>query len=266
MKFGTVKKNEVEMVRSGDYLRNFKEGETKIRFLNETDEFIMFREHYTVEGKSFPCLQDSPSCPGCSSEIESVRKSSRKYAVNVLMVDSGYVNAVKMPVTLVNRVVTRSERNGGTIINRDYVIYRTGKGLETEYDVEQDEKYPVEFAQYDSSLKDINAILVTSFEEICGPVSDYEVSKKPKVAEKAEPTASEITKAKPAKTAQEAKEDFLSKSTSNSGHVDEEEIDESAVRAMTINQLVVLAGRANLDISKAETREEMVELLISELS
>lgn len=258
MKFGTVKKNEVEMVRSGDYLRNFKEGETKIRFLNETDEFIMFREHYTVEGKSFPCLQDSPKCPGCSSEIESVRKSSRKYAVNVLMVDSGYVNAVKMPVTLVNRIVTRSERNGGTIINRDYVIYRTGKGLETEYDVEQDEKYPVELAQYESSLKDINSILVTSFEEICGPVSDYEDTKKPKAAEKVD--------AKPVKPAQEAKEDFLSKSTSNSGHVDEEEIDESAVRAMTINQLVVLAGRANLDISKAETREEMVELLISELS
>jgi len=250
MKFGTVKKNEVEMVRSGDYLRNFKEGQTKIRFLNETDEFIMFREHYTLEGKSFPCLQDSANCPGCTSEIESVRKSSRKYAVNVLMVDSGYVNAVKMPVTLVNRIVTRSERNGGTITNRDYVIYRTGKGLETEYDVEQDEKYPVELAQYEPSLKDINVILETSFEEICGPVSQFEGSVKPK--------AKAVIK-------EEKTEDFPSKSAINSGHADDEEIDESAVRAMKINELVVLASRANLDVSKAETREEMVELLIAEL-
>lgn len=263
MKFGTAKKNEVEVVRNGDFLRNFKEGDTKIRFLNETDDFIMFREHYTPDTKSFPCLQDSPNCPGCNSEIESVRKSSRKYACNVLMVDTGYVNAVKMPVTLVNRIVTRSERNGGTITNRDFVVIRTGKGLETEYDVDQDDKYPVDLEQYASSLKDINAILQSSFEEIWGPVSSYEKSesKKPAKVSEAKAATAEV-----ASKSAEASEDFPSKSASSSGHADDEEIDESAVRAMTINQLVVLASRANIDVSSVETREEIVELLISELS
>jgi len=106
-----------------------------------------------------------------------MNRSSRKYATNILNLATGRVQAFKMPVTLANRLVTRAERNNGSITSRDYTIIRTGDGLETEYDVEQDEKYDLDFAAYKSSFVDIEALLSDSFEEVWGGLS--EVSEKP---------------------------------------------------------------------------------------
>ena len=249
MKFGIEKKNESAVsTRPGDYIRNFKAGDTTIRFLNETDDFIGYREHYSPEGKSYPCLQDSPNCPGCNSENESERRASRKYAANVLMTESGYVNVFKMPVTLVNRLVTRSERNGGTIIDRDYIISRSGKGLETEYDVDPGDKFAVDVDSYSQHLKDINAMLQQAFEDVWGPIAQYDGSSKPKKEAKVD----DIPPSKP--------------SVETSGATDVEVVDEATIRQMDLAQLIKFAVEADVDISKVQTREEILEVLFEELS
>lgn len=83
MKFGQKKKDAPD-VGSGKYLRNWKKGETKVRFLDESDDWIAFREHYTRDRKSFPCTEERDTCLGCQSPDEEVAKSSRKYAAQVL--------------------------------------------------------------------------------------------------------------------------------------------------------------------------------------
>ena len=254
MKFGVEKKNELAAsTRPGDYIRNFKAGDTTIRFLSETDDFFGYREHYSPEGKSYPCLQDSPNCPGCNSEIESERRASRKYAANVLMPETGYVYVFKMPVTLVNRLVTRSERNGGTIIDRDYIISRSGKGLETEYDVDPGDRYVVDVDSYGQHLKDINKMLQQSFEEAWGPISDYDGSSKTKAEAKVEET--KVDDIPPSKKAVEK---------NNAAVV--EVIDEATVRDMDLSKLIKLSAEAGVDITNVETREQIIDVLLAELS
>lgn len=147
MKFGQRRGDAVEPENDGLFLRNFKKGETTVRFLQEPDDWTLYYEHFIQNGQTrqaFPCTQDTLSCPGCQSEVESIRRRSRKYATYVWIKSFNAVSAYKVAVSLANRLTTRAERNGGTLLNRDYVIIRTGDGMETEYDVDQDEKYSVD--------------------------------------------------------------------------------------------------------------------------
>lgn len=246
MKFGTARKDVVEYTNK-DWLHSFKKGETKVRFLQECDDWILFREHYTIEGKSFPCTNSRETCPGCMSEIEKVNKSSRKYAANVLNLATGRVQAYKMPITLANRLTARAERNNGSIITRDYNIIRTGDGLETEYDVEQDEKYDIDINQYKSSFVDIEAILSESFQEVWGSVS--EVTDKP-AAKKVQ----EVPPFKPTVVSQAPLED------------EEIEVDEETVRSMKRADLVLLYSKAGVEVDEDLSTKELAENLIKQFS
>ena len=168
MKFGQRKADAPEEP-SGDgmYLRAFKDGDTKVRFLQETDDWIVFREHY-LSGKSFPCTGERDSCPGCSHPDESVQKASRKYATNVWLPKNNVVLPFRIPISLAKSLFTRSEKNDGTITNRDYVIMRSGKGLDTEYDVDSDEKYSVDIPSLLAQGMDIQDVLQTSYDEVWG--------------------------------------------------------------------------------------------------
>jgi len=160
MKFGT-KNKDVPVYSGSDYIRTLKKGETTLRFLQECDDWVMYREHYSLEGRAFPCTQDRNTCPGCTHEKEKVSRSSRKYAVNVLLKPQGIHMVVKLPITVVNRFEARSERNGGTLTDRDYVIIKSGEGLDTEYDVETGDKYE---ENYKEKLFDIEEMLADMYE------------------------------------------------------------------------------------------------------
>jgi hypothetical protein len=250
MRFGTAKKNISDAPKDSDWLRNFKAGETKIRFIDECDEWIVYREHF-MEGKSFPCTQDRNSCPGCTSENEQESRASRKYATNVLMPETGYVVPIKMPVTLVNRLVSRSERNGGTITNRDYTVIKDGKGLETTYDVEQDDKYEVDIVALKRQAKDIESILSQTYVDAWGELP--EVRSKPKVK----------TETKPVAVAVEEEEIPFDKASAKEAGA--EEISEESVRRMSKEELIDLADRAGVKIT-AYMRSEIVEQLLEALA
>lgn len=230
MKFGTKRADVDESIENGEftpYLRNFKPGETTVRFLDEVDEWLMFYEHFTPEGKSFPCTQDRKSCPGCTSDNEKMAKGSRKYATNLMIVENNAVLPWRIPVSLAKRLFNRAERNG-TITNRDYVIMREGKGLDTEYDVEQDDKYPVDLPELRKQIFDIESVLQSSYDEIWG-----------EKVEKVEPQ-------------QEEKPPF------DKG----EEIDEADLRKMDKGELIDLADANGIRVDEDGTKGEIIDQII----
>jgi hypothetical protein len=147
MAFGTRSADAEPREFSTDFLRSFKAGETKVRFCEEVDDWWEFYEHYTAEGKSYPCTGDRKSCQGCNSENEKERKASRKFGTTVKLIDEKRDDdlylPMRIPVGVEKKMRTRSERNDDTVLNRDYVILREGTGFDTEYDVETDEKYVI---------------------------------------------------------------------------------------------------------------------------
>jgi hypothetical protein len=247
MRFGTAKKDAVDDY-SGDglYLRTFKDGDTTVRFLEETDDWIQFREHYTRDRKSFPCTGDKWSCPGCTSDDEEVSRSSRKYACNVYVVKGGYVAPYRIPITLAKKMFTRSERNDGTVLNRDYTVMKTGKGMDTDYDVEQDDKYTMDVKTLLKDGQDIEEILQASFNEIWGSVDD------PKPRANAE-------ESKPEDLPSEAERD-----SDDSDSVQENVvIDEDALYDMELPDLRDLAVKAGVDVKSNARKSDVIRALLS---
>lgn len=168
--FGT-KKSEIQ--EPGNYVRNFKKGETKCRFLQEHGDWWGYYEHY-LDGKAFPCME-IPECPGCTSSSDSVRRRARRYGTFVYLPDGKRVLPYKIGPKLQERLVVRSERNNGTLLSRDYVVIRTGSGLETDYDVDQDERYDfdVEGAWKSRGDLEIKEILAEQFSAVFGDPDKY---------------------------------------------------------------------------------------------
>lgn len=141
------------------WIKNFKEGETKIRFLQEIGDWLVYKEHYNPGGSYFPCTETS-DCPGCNSDNERMKSRSRRAAANALV--GGHVDVYKIPIKLTNRLHIRADRYG-TITDRDYLITRVGKDKDTEYDTEA--LSPTQINLSDYKLHDIQAMLQTQFLE-----------------------------------------------------------------------------------------------------
>lgn len=251
MQFGQKKKDAPEEVSSdGMYLRNFKDGEVTVRFLEECDEWIVFREHYTAERKSFPCTGDRDSCPGCTSDDDQVARSSRKYATNIWLPKNNMVLPFRIPITLAKRLFARAERNDGTITNRDYVVMRSGKGLEVEYDVEADDKYTVDLKPLLAQAKDIQEILQSSYDEIWGDAKPEKTSAlaKPKTEVKEE-SAEEVFPSEPEVASATTSDDLV--------------IDEDALYDMGLPELVVLAEKEGLVLPNGSKKSDVIRALIA---
>lgn len=244
MKFGQRKADAPAISDgTGNYLRNFKDGDTVIRFIDEPDEWIVFREHYTTDRRSFPCTEDRDTCPGCTSDIESVQRASRKYGTNVWLVKSDLVLPFRIPMSLAKRVFSRAERNDGTITNRDYVIMKSGKGMDTEYDLEAEDKYTVDLDALRAKALNVQEILAESYDEIWGDGKDSSLAKK---AKEEEPLPS--------------KPEVKSASADDSGDV---EIDEDALYEMGLTDLVTLASKVGVSVPTDAKKSDVIRALIS---
>lgn len=135
--------NQYNQDRSEDdevWIKGFKDGETRVRFLQPTDQWSTYAEHYNEDTKTgFPCTEDKETCVGCTDESEKTRKRSRRYAVNALD-EQGRLNVYRLGTKL-HRTLQGREQRLGTIMDRDYTIVRSGKGLDTQYDVDPEKKY-----------------------------------------------------------------------------------------------------------------------------
>lgn len=147
---------------TGDWPKSLRSGETRVRILTEIPEWQEYWEHYDETVKYFPCTEDKKTCPGCTSTEERTRRASKRYLAPVLDPRTGRVYGLKIPLDLANRLSLRNDRNNGTITNRDYTLIRTGSGLETDYDVEQEEKVPIDLTVYADTV-DLEQMLSSQF-------------------------------------------------------------------------------------------------------
>jgi hypothetical protein len=242
MKFGQRKADAPEDQSSGDgmYLRGFKDGETKVRFLQETDDWIVFREHYNKERRAFPCTEDRNSCPGCTSDDDEISRSSRKYAAHVQVIKGNYAAPYRIPVTLAKRMFARAERNDGVTTDRDYAIIRSGKGLETDYDVDPEEKYEVNTKALLEGAQDVHTILERMFEENAPGVAAPVAKKKAE-----EPLPSE------AEPQSESAGDSVI------------EVDEDALYDMGITELQDLAVKAGVGTTGEEKKSDLIRKILA---
>lgn len=265
MQFGTPA-SETTDSGSGDYLRGLRDGDTKIRFLQEIPTWIGYWEHYK-DKKGFPCTGDKMTCPGCTSDDERVAKANRRWGANALLVDRGTVLPVKLPNSVKKKMETRAARNDGTVLTRDYVIIKTGSGLETEYDVEQDDKYPIDPDEYVESTQDIQAILVAMFEEVWGEGAAEEYfAKKGTVKEADKPKAARSRKRETVDDQLDrwAEEDKAKKGKAKDPEPEPDvEVTLEQIQAMNLVELAALAEKAGVDISEAGSKQEVVEILVA---
>ena len=259
MKFG-VRKEEAPDVGGGDglYLRGFKDGDTTVRFLEEVNDWIEFREHYTADRRSFPCTRQD-DCPGCTSDDDKVKESVRKYAVNLQVVRSSnsYVAPHRIPVGIMKKMETRSERNEGTILNRDYIIMRSGKNFDTEYDVEADDKYDVNIKALRKDATDIEEVFSSMYEE--NAPGQQKSSRFEKDDDEVVPRS--------ARKAKVVQEEFPSESDVADDDDDADEdlvIDEDELFDMTIPQLKALAAKAKIDVPAGAKKSVIIKLLAAE--
>ena len=249
--FGVKQKDAHDREYSGNYLRSFKKGETLVRFLDETGEWIRYWEHHTTDGKSFPCTEDRESCPGCTHENEKVRRASKRYGVNLLLVKQGIVLPFKLPVTLYDRLVVRAERNDGTVTNRDYVIIKSGSGLDTEYDVDQEDKYSVDLAELHKKAYNIQEILGESYAEVWGDPDAPKAKDEPKSKGESKEEAKDVPPTEPAAKSESA------------GEAGEVEMTEASIRAMGKSELRALCTKVGLEFTEDDTSSELADKLIA---
>jgi hypothetical protein len=86
-----------------------------------------------------------------------------------------------------------------------------------------------------------------------GPISDYDGSSKTKAEAKVEET--KVDDIPPSK-----------KSVEKNNAAVVEVIDEATVRDMDLSKLIKLSAEAGVDITNVETREQIIDVLLAELS
>lgn len=207
------------------WIRNFKDPSTRIRIIpmegtnrhgapvTGTAAWPTEREHYEETAGSFPC-DESPTCPGCTDPSERVQKRSRKYYFHALD-EKGNVRVFKMGAKLY-RVMQGREQRIGTLSDRDYIINKMGQGLDTTYDPEPGEVYPMDFEGLD--LPNIADVLTRKYQ---AAVALYNGEDPGAEAEKQDPTPKEEriapTRIAPAAKAEEEPQEALDKAWSETG-------------------------------------------------
>ncbi len=190
MKFGRRAAEAPERDSNNTFIRRLKKGDNRVRILQEIDDWIEYYEHFNPEGFSFPCTGERSTCPGCTSNNDRMKKASRRYATNALR--NGYVEVIQIPSTLKDRLVTRSERNGGTLLDRDFTLIKSGDMLETEYDYDQEPKSQLDLSMYAPQMHDIEALLRQQFREAW---PDIDIGDEPTPPQKPQNTRQQIASA-----------------------------------------------------------------------
>lgn len=240
-----------------DFIRAFKDGETTVRFLQELEDWTEYYECYNEGTKRY-----YPS-PGKGSKYAGER-ASRRFLVSCLV--DGRVGLYKVPTTLMDRLIRRSDKNG-TITDRDYVIIREGKGLNTSYDIETGERAKIDLSAFSDQMKSHSAALKDAFIEAWGQEAYDEVedgedkesrssrSERPAKRTRSEEDEDDDPPSKPQPEKESPAED------------DEEVLSEEDIRSMSKRELIALAGRAGIDeIDTDLSAAELADFIIDTLS
>lgn len=250
-KAGSVSRLKKQMDRSSGnrtWIKSVPTDDITVRFLTEPDEWYAYREHYDPGAKFFPCIGKDNDCPGCLHDSEKVQRTSRRYLTNALDVETGQVLPLKLPLDLANRLVARYERNGDTIVNRDYTLHRMGTGLDTTYDVTPEDKVEIDVSKY--TLFDLEKVLVEQFEDAFDLESSTE-----KEQDKSRDTSSDL----------DEDDDVPSESSTSTDEEDDGDyLTEEQAMQMDKDQLKELAEQLNVEIDGRWAKQKIVDTLFAE--
>lgn len=131
-----------------------------VRFLSEPETWVGYYEHYNgpnADPRYSPCVKDS-SPGGCDYEPYQGNKPAFRYLANAYNVDQSKVQALKMPKSLVEQLVTFAAKYG-TILDRDYELSRSGSGMDTTYSAVPEDKSPIKIARFRKEMSDLEQLL-----------------------------------------------------------------------------------------------------------
>ncbi len=153
-------------------------------------------------------------------------------------------------------MVVRYERYG-TLLDRDYDLLRTGKGLNTEYDVETNAQEDRKLGQYD--LIDLEETLTDAYDSVFG--SD-------------DPEAASEAMANPLKQRARRNSSEVDEDVDTEGEGDTEaeaEADdadefytEAELKAMNVGELRSLAKDYDLTFNKKTVKADLIEMILEE--
>lgn len=176
MRFGTkVSEAPKSTGGKGTFIKYPKDGDNRLRCLEEIDDWTEYWEHFDKEKqRSYPCSGDRSTCKGCvekdNDETGNVWGAQKKYLVNALDPDTGYVNLWKLPASTKDDFDRYSDRDGG-ITKRDYTVIKyKGSDGKVKYSVDREERDNIDLAQYAEKMKDHQVGLNEAWEEMFGPI------------------------------------------------------------------------------------------------
>lgn len=264
MRFGQTEEEAAADTRGtsgGAFIRYMKDGDTTFRILQESKDWTYYWEHFNP-GASFPCTNDTETCPGCTSNNEKMAKPSRKVAFNVL--EGDYVNVYGVPPLLADKLKLRENRLG-TITDRDYMItrYKTGQGdrKKTEYDVESLGEKPIDLSKYD--LHNIEDMLAQAYNDAWGDSNKAKVTQAKAQENESEGKLINLMK-------NEAKVDLPqdppSEPEAQSVEAEGEEVSESWLRSQNKPALLKFLEKQKIEVPADETKstDTIVDWLIAQ--
>lgn len=151
------------------WIKNFRAPETRIRILDHIEDWVHYFEHFNPDAKSFACTEDK-TCLGCNHPDPETSKRSNRWAFNALD-DKGNLNIYKVGPSVYDPFESRQARLG-TLSDRDYIIVKTGSGMQTKYQIDPGEKYPVDKQE---KLIDISQIITDYYYEKVIPTLSEQV-------------------------------------------------------------------------------------------
>lgn len=215
-----------------------------VRFLQEPHDWYGYYEGYLEERKRYFPVPEGMDWDG--------RKSFR-YLTNVIDTDTDTVIPLKVPSSLANRLVVRFERYG-TLLDRDYDLLRTGKGLETEYDVETNAQEDRKLDQYE--LIDLEATLVDAYDSVFATGDEDEEKETNPLKQRARRNVAVDEE----DVDTEGSEPEPEETTDN----DDEFYTEDELKKMNIGEIRALATDYGLTFIKKTPKKDLVEMILEE--
>lgn len=262
---------------TGRFIKYFNKPQVTLRFLEEMEKtdgvpspWTMYWEHFNADKKrSYPCLGKNNNCPGC----ENGDRSSKRYLTNAL--SNGYVDVWKIPSSVIDDLVRKSERDGGTIRARDYTIYRTGTGINTTYGVENEDREKIDLDAYASQMRDHQEALTEEFVDAWGVTPAEYLRQRSDEGSQERPSAKKETDNPLHDDASLAAFDAHVEQTKARNKMAikkadpepvEEVLTEEAVRAMSAEDLIELYIRCGITPPETEDQEKLADYLIDALA
>lgn len=125
--------------------------ELTVRFMAEPDDggIASFWNHFDdtrPKGKqAYPCNAGEGDCVGCDEGVD----RTKVYIAPCIDVSNNQVIVLQMTKTVIESLLKKYERHS-TLLDRDYIIARTGSGREnTSYEVDADERRKRDLSRYD---------------------------------------------------------------------------------------------------------------------